>query len=226
MKKLLLTFNLLLSFTLFVVAVPKSPAAAVGAPCNNCTSNAGVCSVRSCPGTEVCSITSACPTTCFSLPDWGDGPGVGTCQPAGWTPTTTATPTVPPAGFCVGWSTTSGFGCQTIKSCGATANCPINPINCQPTPASAPCVKSTTGSYTTLECSCVITSVSPIIIRPVDCLPRFGSQGINTALGCIPTKLENIVPWLLRTVAGVAGGIALLLLFYGGLTYVMAGGRS
>lgn len=224
MKKLLLTFNIILSFALFVLIIPKPQAAAVGAPCNNCTSNAGVCSVRDCPAGEVCSISSTCPTTCSSLPDYGDGAGVGTCQPAGGTPT--ATPTIPPAGFCVGWSLTGGGGCQTLKSCSASARCPLDTSTCQPSPASAPCVKKISGPITSWSCACVITNVSPIIIRPADCNPAFGSKGINTALGCIPTKLESIVPWLLRALAGVAGGIALLLLFYGGLTYVMAGGEK
>lgn len=65
-----------------------------------------------------------------------------------------------------------------------------------------------------------------MVVTPVPCLPMFGANGINTALGCVPTKLEGVIPWLLRAIAGVAGGIALLLLFYGGLVYIMAGGEK
>ena len=41
------------------------------------------------------------------------------------------------------------------------------------------------------------------------------TTSINTALGCIPIKMDAFIPWLLSWFFGVAGGIAFLLMAYG-----------
>jgi hypothetical protein len=48
--------------------------------------------------------------------------------------------------------------------------------------------------------------------------------GINTSLGCIPTDIEKFVPWLLKWLFGIAGGIAFLLMAYGFILVATSGG--
>lgn len=191
-----------------------------------------------CAGNSVnCNVVSPTGCTLGYIPPATSACWVGvdsSCQPeyndwrdcvaaaATATPSPTATPTLPP-GTCAGFNPPLG-GCQFSSRCSTLAACPLNRNTCQPTGPT--CQAVTVGGLQGYVCTCVVVNVSPLIIRPADCSPAFGSKGINTALGCIPTKLESIVPWLLRALAGVAGGIALLLLFYGGLTYIMAGGEK
>jgi hypothetical protein len=47
---------------------------------------------------------------------------------------------------------------------------------------------------------------------------------INTALGCVPTEMNKFVPWLLKWLFGVAGGIAFLLMSYGFILIATSGG--
>lgn len=48
---------------------------------------------------------------------------------------------------------------------------------------------------------------------------------INTALGCVPVKIDSFVTWLLPTLFGVAGGIAFLLMVYGFISLATSGGQ-
>lgn len=41
------------------------------------------------------------------------------------------------------------------------------------------------------------------------------SPWINTALGCVPVKVDEFVMWLLPNLFGIAGGISLVLMIYG-----------
>ena len=47
------------------------------------------------------------------------------------------------------------------------------------------------------------------------CTPQVGSQGIDTALGCVPVEMGPFVGWLSGWVFGAAGGIAFLMMVYG-----------
>jgi len=38
---------------------------------------------------------------------------------------------------------------------------------------------------------------------------------VDTALGCVPVQMDKFIPWLLKYVFGIAGGIAFLLMVYG-----------
>lgn len=49
-------------------------------------------------------------------------------------------------------------------------------------------------------------------------------NSVNTALGCIPVKMEQFVPWLLKGLFGIAGGIAFLLMVYGFILIATSGG--
>ncbi len=42
-----------------------------------------------------------------------------------------------------------------------------------------------------------------------------GSNSVSTSLGCIPMTTDLFVPWLLKYIFGIAGGIAFLLMAYG-----------
>jgi len=57
----------------------------------------------------------------------------------------------------------------------------------------------------------------------------FGSETadpkINTALGCVPVKIDSFVKWLLPSLFGVAGGIAFLLMVYGFISLATSGGQ-
>lgn len=47
---------------------------------------------------------------------------------------------------------------------------------------------------------------------------------VNTALGCVPTTVESFIPWLLKYLFGIAGGIAFLLMVYGFILVATSGG--
>jgi len=50
--------------------------------------------------------------------------------------------------------------------------------------------------------------------------------GINTALGCIPVgEFSDFVAWLLRRLIGIAGGIAFLLVIFGGFKILTSAGN-
>lgn len=48
---------------------------------------------------------------------------------------------------------------------------------------------------------------------------------INTALGCVPVKIDDFVLWLLPKLFGVAGGVAFLLMVYGFFVVGTSGGN-
>lgn len=52
-----------------------------------------------------------------------------------------------------------------------------------------------------------------------------GESGINTALGCIPVDSPtSFVGWLLPNLLKIVGGIALLLMIYGGFQVITSAG--
>lgn len=71
---------------------------------------------------------------------------------------------------------------------------------------------------------------SPIFASPVfaQCLwpdPAAGPYtGVDTGLGCIPSDPQGLVVWFLSFAIKIAGGIALLLLAYGGIKFITSGG--
>lgn len=48
--------------------------------------------------------------------------------------------------------------------------------------------------------------------------------GAWTALGCISTTPSGFIEWLLKNIIGIAGGIAFLLILYGGFQVLTSGG--
>jgi hypothetical protein len=52
-----------------------------------------------------------------------------------------------------------------------------------------------------------------------------GQEGIKTALGCIPVGDQNtFLAFVLRWALGIAGGVAFVLIVYGGFLYMTSGG--
>lgn len=83
----------------------------------------------------------------------------------------------------------------------------------QPTPTSSP--SGCTGS------NC--TSAGGISCDPKTGLA--GSEGVLTAIGCIPTKPTALVQGILKFAVGAGGGIALLLMFYGAFQMITSSGN-
>jgi len=62
-------------------------------------------------------------------------------------------------------------------------------------------------------------------VQPVECAGD-GGKGIQTALGCIPTKnITQFVGWLLKFAIGIGGGIAFLLIIFGAIKVLTSSGR-
>lgn len=51
------------------------------------------------------------------------------------------------------------------------------------------------------------------------------TNGVDTALGCIPTEPAELVKWILTRSIAMGGGLAILLSLLGGVTIVLAGGN-
>ncbi len=47
---------------------------------------------------------------------------------------------------------------------------------------------------------------------------------INTALGCIPVEFSEFVPWMIVRLVGISGGIAFLLMIFGGFKVMTSAG--
>lgn len=61
-------------------------------------------------------------------------------------------------------------------------------------------------------------------VKPAPCGDGAG-KGIQTALGCIPTEDPNqFAAWFLKLALGIGGGIAFLLIIFGTLKIITAGG--
>lgn len=207
MKKLLLFSLFSLSLYYFIANSP-SPAAAQGT-CTAClTSSAGFCEVDT---PTSCQAGYTCPA---STGMWGCPPAVTTICSSG---KTTLTCVAAPAGggtYNCGWVPVAlGGWCQLYSRCTGGY-----------TPPSGACSASTAaGCVPTTATACPAPLPPPPPVNVTTCPSAFGN-GISTALGCVPTTLGGLVPWLLRSIVWVAGGLALLLLFYGGIMFITAGG--
>lgn len=51
------------------------------------------------------------------------------------------------------------------------------------------------------------------------------TNGVDTALGCIPTDPKALVEWILTRSIAMGGGLAILLSLWGGVTIILAGGN-
>lgn len=47
---------------------------------------------------------------------------------------------------------------------------------------------------------------------------------VNTALGCIPVRFEEFIPWLMPNLLSIAGGVSFLLMVYGFIIWSTSGG--
>lgn len=61
--------------------------------------------------------------------------------------------------------------------------------------------------------------------RPASCF-AMGTQGLQTALGCIPTNdASSFVVWFLQFAIGIGGGIAFLLMVFGAFQIITSSGN-
>jgi len=63
----------------------------------------------------------------------------------------------------------------------------------------------------------LVNRVKVLAVDPFDGCNSASSDNpqINTALGCVPVKIEGFVTWLLPYLFGIVGGISFLLMVYG-----------
>jgi len=59
------------------------------------------------------------------------------------------------------------------------------------------------------------------VLPPITC---DGETGINTAIGCIPFDSQGMTNWFFNHFIGIAGGIALLFMFWGAFQIITSGG--
>lgn len=80
-----------------------------------------------------------------------------------------------------------------------------------------------------IECiACAATTATGVGVTappPATCPLEFGTSGVPTGLGCIPTQPDNLVRWLLKYAILMGGGIAFLLSVWGGITILLAAGN-
>ena len=62
-------------------------------------------------------------------------------------------------------------------------------------------------------------------LQPISIRCKDGDEGVNTALGCIPIKPSNFVNSLLKFSIGIGGGIAFLLMIFGGFQIILSSGN-
>lgn len=175
--------------------------------------------------------------------------GTGTC-PTGYMccqPRQTATPTIGPGPGCE-LSQTGASGnpvcldpnkslCSEYPTicCEDTDNCPeppyenciLNPNQSGPCPSDYPVMCAGTGycCVSTSDCE-PISGVSDYTATDPFCSTRHG-DGIDTAIGCIPISSGNVfVEWLFPKLLGIMGGIAFLLMLYGGFLVITSGGNQ
>lgn len=86
------------------------------------------------------------------------------------------------------------------------------------------------------DCKCILKAAAPAPVATIkpcsetqNCSNAAGKMcdngDLSTAIGCVPIKLDNFINGLLRWTAGVAGGIAFLLMIFGSLQMVTSQGN-
>lgn len=65
---------------------------------------------------------------------------------------------------------------------------------------------------------------APVPAEPFDPLCADG-KGVNTAIGCIPTDPQGFIAKFLGFAVGIAGGVAFLLILFGGLQILTSAGN-
>lgn len=105
--------------------------------------------------------------------------------------------------------------CNTGYSfCSGTTRCCTDPQN-------------ECGALTTTPASANNTGGSQAAPSDIHSMSPYcgGTSGINTALGCIPVTQTGFFDAFFRLGIGIAGGIALLLILYGGLQMMLSAGN-
>jgi len=92
-------------------------------------------------------------------------------------------------------------------------------------PQPVDCINSTIKCFTDPQSDCYCCpAASPVPSRP-PLNPLCSDEGIDTAIGCIPTgNRNNLMVFILRWAIGFAGGVSFILIITSGLIYMTSGG--
>jgi len=106
----------------------------------------------------------------------------------------------------------------TLQSCSGPNDTACPPgSTCQSTGAS--------GSFGGYYCVPVnVTPGSASSLPDFTCPSQFGSKGVDTALGCLPSEPSALALWVLTWAVRTGGGLAFLLSLWGAITIILAGG--
>ena len=79
-----------------------------------------------------------------------------------------------------------------------------------------------------LEMLWFVIGANPASAIAITLNKKFCEQGenpkVNTALGCIPVRVDQFITWLLPYAFGIAGGISFLLMVYGFILMTISSG--
>lgn len=119
------------------------------------------------------------------------------------------------------------YRCFTAKTpgtlnCNADCSSSADRNRC---PARCPCTSFGVGRWICSQSGYVGPSLTPYpTINIHEGCPN--PKDITTALGCVPVDLpENFIGWLLQRLAGLGGGIAFLLVVFGGFKILTSAGN-
>lgn len=112
-----------------------------------------------------------------------------------------------------------------------TGTCLLDPNTCKVTDKCKegfkPQANTTPSRQTGLclsGCRCV-SETAAAGYEPTRCKENTPQEGIQTALGCIPTaNTTEFIAWFLRWAIGIAGGIAFLLILFAGFQIITSSG--
>jgi hypothetical protein len=114
-------------------------------------------------------------------------------------------------------------GGVTKVCCGITqSDCTTTAI---PTNATTPATPQQTSSGTVSESACETISDATQKAACNTCAAENNNTGVWTAIGCITTDPNDLLGTILRLGLGLAGGIAFLLILFGGLQIMTSAGN-
>ncbi|MBU1326602.1 pilin [Patescibacteria group bacterium] len=102
--------------------------------------------------------------------------------------------------------------CEKITS----QNCGKLDASCDPNDSTAPCCSTLTCNPQTKKCD-ITTTTNNIFCAD--------NKSVNTAIGCIPTDPQGFITKFLSLAVGLGGGIAFLLIIFGGFQIMTSAGN-
>ena len=178
-----------------------------------------------------------CPTggedccTYYSATHSQNCPSSISCISSATTPTQATTPTSPPNtnSSCYTAHQTNSTLCSDSVPCNDTTNY-VCQNDAGAIPCTGRCVSKSTGTSTgsTTASSSAYDACQFIADsgQQANCHTCAGTDnGVWTAIGCIKTKPDNLIGIIINFALGIAGGIAFLLILFGGLQIMTSAGN-